>query len=323
MRALQDRLQSPEDRLADAEEAVEAGSVGRDLISVAWALRSKHQALSALGDIVALRATLEQLARVADEIHLPYFQWKVACARADDALLAGRLADAEQFLDQADAIQPVSESGNSQRAALYRELDRALDARVLIEQIDTKREIMTHLYWLRTRLDTGTHDIALDSLELLRSMHDQVEGRDYGVRALALLAELYHAVGSSTHAQALYDVLAPFAGENVPQDSSDSGGCASYYLGLLATTLERWDDAEQHFATALERNERWGFRLYVVHTLAGWADMLARRARPGDRYHALELLDRARLLATEIGAVRLERLATTQRTTLLQHQPGH
>ena len=67
---------------------------------------------------------------MADEIHLPYFQWKVACARADDALLAGRLPDAEQFLDQADAIQPVSKSGNSQRAALYRELDRALDARV-------------------------------------------------------------------------------------------------------------------------------------------------------------------------------------------------
>ena len=84
------------------------------------------------------------------------------------------------------------------------------------------------------------------------------------MRALALLAELYHAVGSTIHAQRLYDVLAPFAGENVPQDSSDSGGCASYYLGLLATTLERWDDAEQQFATALERNERWGFRLYVA-----------------------------------------------------------
>ena len=45
--------------------------------------------------------------------------------------------------------------------------------------------------------------------------------------------------------------------------------------------------------------------------------MLSRRRHPGDRYHALELLDDALNLATDIGMVRLERQATELQVNLV------
>jgi uncharacterized protein HemY len=37
-------------------------------------------------------------------------------------------------------------------------------------------------------------------------------------------------------------------------------------LGLLAETLKRWDEAEEHFEHALAMNERMGFQPWLART---------------------------------------------------------
>ena len=71
-----------------------------------------------------------------------------------------------------------------------------------------------------------------------------------------------------------------------------------------------WGTAEAHFQKALTAHQAMGFLPFVAYTQHHYADMLYRRGEPGDRYHALELLDQSLERAQDIGMVRLERMAT-------------
>jgi class 3 adenylate cyclase len=70
-------------------------------------------------------------------------------------------------------------------------------------------------------------------------------------------------------------------------------GAASGVLGLLAATIERWDDAESHFKDAIALNERIGARPWVARVQLNYAEMLMERGAEGDRRRALELLQPA------------------------------
>jgi hypothetical protein len=66
-------------------------------------------------------------------------------------------------------------------------------------------------------------------------------------------------------------------------------------LGLLATAARRFDDAERHFADAIEIERRMRARPWLAHAQQGWAAMLLTRRGPGD-------LDRARVLLGDARA---------------------
>ena len=73
------------------------------------------------------------------------------------------------------------------------------------------------------------------------------------------------------------------------------------YLGLLATTLERWDDAERHFEDALEMNTRMGAGRWLAWTQLPVRRHAAARDGPGDREKALSLLSQALDIAQRLG----------------------
>jgi hypothetical protein len=75
----------------------------------------------------------------------------------------------------------------------------------------------------------------------------------------------------------------------------------SRYLGLLATTISRWPEAERHFEAAIEMDTRTGGRPWLAHTQADYAGMLLARAQPGDRERALELTAGARATYNQLG----------------------
>jgi DNA-binding CsgD family transcriptional regulator len=81
-------------------------------------------------------------------------------------------------------------------------------------------------------------------------------------------------------------------------------------VGLLATTLGRWEAASEHFDAALALHTRMGARTFLANTRHAYADMLLRRGAPGDRDRARELAEQALEAAREIGMARLERLVT-------------
>jgi len=87
-------------------------------------------------------------------------------------------------------------------------------------------------------------------------------------------------------------------------------GALSRYLGALATTLERWDDAARHFEDALAMNARMDARPWLAHTQKQYAAMLLARHQSGDRDKAADLLDAALAIARELGMRALEERIT-------------
>jgi class 3 adenylate cyclase len=124
--------------------------------------------------------------------------------------------------------------------------------------------------------------------------------------ALGLLSDTCAILGDKERARYLYDELLPVADKCIVIGAAvDCFGPCHRFLGLLATTMGRWDDAERHFKDALEMNARmhagrpsgWAFHQY--------ADMLLRRDGPGDREKALSLLSRALDVAERLGLTAL------------------
>jgi tetratricopeptide (TPR) repeat protein len=108
--------------------------------------------------------------------------------------------------------------------------------------------------------------------------------------AVSLLADTCAFLRDVDAAEELYPLLLPYAGLAAVDVGEGFAGSASRYLGLLASTTSRWDDAARHFEDALAMNERMGARPWLAHTQHDFARMLIARDAPGDREHAHDLL---------------------------------
>ena len=80
----------------------------------------------------------------------------------------------------------------------------------------------------------------------------------------------------------LQAMLEPYADQLV---MTSQGGCitgsVSYYLGLLATTIGDWPQAETRFTAAAETHARIGAPIWLARTRMEHARMLLLRASPG------------------------------------------
>ena len=81
-------------------------------------------------------------------------------------------------------------------------------------------------------------------------------------------------------------------------------------LGVLAITLERHDDAERHFETAIDIERRMGARPWLAHAQHDLAAMLIARGKPERaRPHLEEALKAYRELGMDTWAARASALA--------------
>jgi tetratricopeptide (TPR) repeat protein len=127
----------------------------------------------------------------------------------------------------------------------------------------------------------------------------------FGVH-MASMAEVCGATRDRERAAEIYDALLPLAENNIVLPLGAScWGSAAHYLGVLATCLGHYDDADGHFQAALDRNGRMGAWPLVGRTQVAYARMLLDRDQPGDREHADSLLDAAEEIAEELRMVTL------------------
>jgi tetratricopeptide (TPR) repeat protein len=125
---------------------------------------------------------------------------------------------------------------------------------------------------------------------------------------LACFAEGCAYLGDAQRAAALYDLLLPYARRNVVTNAAIAcTGPIARPLGLLATTLGRWDEAESHFDEALGLLAKQSAKPYFALTQYDHAEMLRRRDRPGDRDRARALAEQALQTARALGMPYLER----------------
>jgi tetratricopeptide (TPR) repeat protein len=124
---------------------------------------------------------------------------------------------------------------------------------------------------------------------------------------MAFVAEAIQFLRDRHRAEHVYRLLLPFRQRNVIISFVACLGSAERYLGLLAATLGRWDDAAHHFEAALAMNARMGARPYIALTSYDYARLMPVDADEAARARAIALAGDALRLAREIGMRRLER----------------
>ena len=267
-------------------------------------------ALVQLGDIRGAEGDLEAASAIADALKEPTQLWQVLATRAMLALAAGRLAEAEELIPQSFALGERAQPEMAipidwfQRFML-RDFRGQLyqvepPVRELIGEYPTRPMFRCALAYSAARLGhTAEAEGELDELgaDGFSALPVEMEW----LFGMSLLAETSALLGEREHAPLLYGLLLPWAALNVSDHPEGIRGSVARYLGLLATTLERFETAAEHYEEALAMNERLGLRPWLARTQEDFAQMLRLRAGPHDAERAEELHSKALAAYRELG----------------------
>ena len=118
---------------------------------------------------------------------------------------------------------------------------------------------------------------------------------------MALLADPCRSLAHERGAAKLYRLLQPFERLYAVAPIEGSFGAMARGLGVLATVLGRYDDADRHLEAAIEIERRMGGRPGLAHAHHDRAIALLARGAPGDRQRAEGHRDAALGLYEELG----------------------
>ena len=151
----------------------------------------------------------------------------------------------------------------------------------------------------------------------------ELTGNVDGRSAAALAAEACALLRDDRLARRLYDLLLPRDGLCILGGRGVYfRGAAARYLGLLAATLGRREDAVRHLEHALETNTRVQAPPWIARSLLDLGRALLARGRRGDKHRAIDMLRRAELQAHELGMQSLTEQVTIERTAIKRPQPN-
>jgi DNA-binding SARP family transcriptional activator len=263
-----------------------------------------------LGDMSSANADLDALTRWAAELGQPAQKWLAGAYRTMLALLAGRFGEAERLIAETRSVGERAQSWSAgmthdlQLYVLRREQGRVEEMRELVRCAASDNP--TYPVWrcvLANMLsEVGEAVEARAELEALAANgFAEIPFDEEWEVSLCLLAETATRLRDSEHAAKLYDLLLPYADRVTVSYVEISLGPVARYLGLLASTIDRFDEAVDYFGSALELSARIGARPWLARTQDDYGHLLLRRAQAGNAERADELLDRARATYAELG----------------------
>jgi tetratricopeptide (TPR) repeat protein len=261
----------------------------------------------ALGNMAGARAAMEASSRLAAELRQPSQQWYTAVDRVTLALFEGRFRAAEKLSEDVyrsgqRALGLDPEVGyRLQLFILRKEQGRLQEVEELI-----RRSVDDYPWYPMFRcVDADLHAtlghdaLARDAISGLTDVGNHALPKDNGwLFGMSLLAEAVGLLDDADIARSLYEELEPFEHMSAYSPPELCTGSVARYLGILATTLERWDEAAEHFGRAIDANSRMGARPWVAHSQHDYARMLL---RTGDVAAARDLLGHALDSAGEMG----------------------
>jgi tetratricopeptide (TPR) repeat protein len=266
------------------------------------------------GDGAAAAVDIAAHAALAEELRMPYYAWVAATMRAGRALLAGSFDRVEALADEARSWLPARPNAGhahlNHMTMLRWEQGRLQELREPWQQVVERfPQLAFARAWLcLAAAEEGRVDAARTGL---RELVDTVPGlpRDgLWLPAVALSALTAARLGDREAARTLYPLLRPYVDRAIVLPMPHPAVCfgaAALHLGLLATLAEDWDDAEDHFQTAIAVHGRLAAKPFQAHTYCEFAGMLLARGRAADRDRALALLDRAAAMAAAVGSAQV------------------
>jgi DNA-binding SARP family transcriptional activator/tetratricopeptide (TPR) repeat protein len=299
-----------DERITLASELRDAGDLSGERERVVAAHFHRFIARLEIGDVSAAQVDLTAATRIAEQLHQPAQLWQVTAAQAMLALADGRFDEAEKMAHRALALGETSIEvfaipafrmhmyalGTAQGKidgleSMIRATVAEYPARPFM------RCVLVHLYTALGRRAEARQEFEHLAKNGFAAVPFDIEWL-YGT---SLLAETCPLLGDNDSAAELYGLLFPYAGFNAVDVPEGTMGAVSRYLGLLASTLRRFEDAEHHFEEALEANERMGARPWLAHTQHDYAQMLVARGSAGDRQRAQQRLKQALTVYRELG----------------------
>jgi tetratricopeptide (TPR) repeat protein len=313
---------NPEERLDLGREIVAAATVAGDLILAGWGYVDQWEALIDLGRFADIPPIVAALGEINQKLRMSIWEYCRALIQGNLALVTGRLAEAEAWVERYYVIWPTNPHQYSGGLfGLGRERGRLSEVR---EMFSTKlanqtKQDAAHTGWkaferamfLALDAETGRLEHARAAFDGFWEGDAPALARDWSwLGVVAILAETAVVLGDQGCGALLYDLLLPYAGRNLSAGHYlISLGPGAYHLGLLATLLGRWDAAKRHFNDAIEISERWGTPPFGTRARVAFAEALVKQGHPEDHDRALALIDEALSTAEELGMTRLSEQA--------------
>jgi DNA-binding SARP family transcriptional activator len=281
-----------------------------------------------MGDMVAVAEAAGIQARLAGELRQPQYS---RLATIHSALVAGlegsfdeaeRLANLALTLTQARGRMEAVRVYGAQLFWLRWMQGRLVEQTELVAQV-VARQPDSHVFraalaWAHA--ETGAMDEAMEDLEQLEVR----AGADFGGlqrdlqwwATVAGIVVAIHRLGDVARAKPLYELLSPYAERVCTLGQAALYGSVAYYLGLLASTLDRTDEAVAHLQAAMARHDAIGSPPLVALAQAALATALEARGQAGDAAEAKRLRRQATVVAKTLGMGALEgrRLSRGQRS---------
>ncbi len=256
---------------------------------------------------------------IADRLQQPFYRSWVAGLHAMRTLMQGRFDDAERLAGDALAAAESAANWNGitssrvQLAWCWKDVGRGADRAADVERF-VQEEVLTRPMSGGARAmwngnlalflaEAGFQARARGYLERVADCDDTELTRNVdGRSAAALAAEACALLGDERLARRLYELLLPRDGLCVLGGRGVYfRGAVARYLGLLAMTLGHWDNAVRHLEDAVHTNTRAEAPPWIARSQLELGRALFARAGAGDQQRAVDLLQRAELLARELG----------------------
>lgn len=320
-KALMVALYSRHIALAASVDIDEKLALATEMLHIARQIGDKERMLRAhylrildlmeLGNTSAVDDEIEAYTRLAQELRQPVYLWPTPFFKSSRALMEGRFQESERLAREALAI---GKKAQDVIAPLFFEVQmnvlRVMQGQWEDREEATKRFIENYPKIPSQRAPLANLYCRLGRKEEARAELEQMAADDFAglprdgswIVTLGSLAKVCSYLGDSRRAAILYDMLLPYSGRQLVTGSAAVAcGSVSRFLGVLAATTSRWEEAVNHFEDALEMDGRIGARPFVANTKQEYAAMLLARGYPGDREKAHVMLDQALAIAEELG----------------------
>jgi len=250
------------------------------------------------GDGAGFERELAACASVARRTRQPFFRFFAAALRALDALVSGRLEEAERRAQRVleASLRSGYASGASSMATLLMlvrwhrgDLEGALA--LTAEGLRQRNTITQVLRVARAAFEAEAGRPAEGRAVLEEVLSGEPLPRNRSFTGVGMmLARICERIGAVDRAPAVYALLEPYADRNATIGLSNLTVLSSVAspLGGLSALLGRYDEAERHLERAVALETRTGSQAWLALTQLRYARMLAARGAPGDRARARE-----------------------------------